>query len=299
MRTALVVASLTGCAADLLPGESVLGDEVRAVILTGTPGSWFGAAVSIGTDVDGDVSILIAAPGSGEIHAVDATGAAQWSHQGAPGLGTRVGWADGIPWAWLPGSGVVRLDGAAAPGSWSVPAATAVDVCPSGELVVRTVRGEAVVCEDSGYAFTVCDGGQCRVYVQDTQLDEPVGTVSAGSALGWVNGALCWGDAHLPKETAAGSVTCVSDDPTRGRSGDHLGLAIGGRRTAGVFNRHLTPPRARIVPIDGGEVWVVDRAAERSRIAVDGAEGLAVVGVPGFGAQRAAEGRVYIVSEGD
>lgn len=296
MRASLLL-WLGGCAADLLPGESVLGDEVPAVIVEGTAGSQLGAAVAIGWDADGERSILVAAPGAGEVRALNARGRTEWTHEGEPGLGTRVGWADGVPWAWSPGLGILRLDGQPPASDWSLPGATAVDVCADGTPRSVTGRGEDVVCGDELEARTTCQGAQCDVERITAEGVSRVGTTSAGSALAIVDGELCWGDARLGKETAPGGIQCESDQSRRGLDGDHLGLSIGGARTAGVFNRHITPPRARIVPLDGGEVWVVDRAAEGSRIHLAGSAGLTVVGVPGFGAQQAEEGRVYIIQE--
>ncbi len=277
----------------------MLGDEVPAVVLDGAAGSQFGASVAIGRGEDGAITIVIGAPAAGTVRAVSASGETLWSTSGESGLGTRVGWADGVAWAWTPGVGVEGLNGAVTPPEWSLPSATAVDICPDGDARARTGRGEDAVCGEGIEGRSRCNGMNCTVEMNTGSGWEEVGETSPGSDLAVTSEALCWGDAHLLKEHARGGVQCTNSRLRRGLSGDHLGLSIGGQRAAGVFNRHLTPPRGRIVPLDGGEVWVVDRAAERSRIALDGGEGLVVVGVPGFGAQRAEEGRVYIVEQGN
>ncbi|NOY25903.1 MAG: hypothetical protein GXP62_08535, partial [Oligoflexia bacterium] len=46
-----------------------------------------------------------------------------------------------------------------------------------------------------------------------------------------------------------------------------------------------------------GELWAVDRAAEGTRLALAAAQGVVVVGVPGFASRAAGEGRVYIVDQ--
>lgn len=182
--------------------------------------------------------------------------------------------------------------------SWLTPQASAVDVCPDGSLRVRKGRGEAVLCSSALEARTRCVQDSCVVERKDGDLWVEVGTTSAGSALGETASGLCWGDARLDKETAPGSVRCEAGSTVQGIGGDHIGLEVAGDRAAGVFNRHITPPRARIVSRGSGQVWVVDRAAERSRITLSGGADLFVVGVPGFGAQEAEEGQVFIVEKG-
>jgi hypothetical protein len=284
---------LLACAGPLLPGEAVLGDEVEAVVIAGPDGGGFGASVAIGEDADGAVRVVVGAPDSGRVEVFDASGESLWWVQGAPGLGTRVGWASGTAWAWAPGT-EVRLD--IASGTELVatqPESTAAAVCPDGQILTRVGKGEDIACDDVGGMWTTCDGTDCSVEREGSVLDGA--TTSAGSAVGFWGDHACYGDARIAVEEAPGAVFCEDGAELEGEPGDHLGLAIAGGRVAGVFNRHLRPPRARIPALDGGVVWTIDRAAERSRIALASGHGLFAVGVPGFGVTEARQGRVYLI----
>ncbi len=286
---------LIGCTGALLPGERVLGDEVPASVIEGEAGSGFGSSVAIGVNADGEVTVLIGAPDIGQVMTVSASGEPGWrlSGEGA-GFGTRVGWVGTHPWAWDPGRGLYWLEWFL-PDEASTPGDTAVDVCADSEVLIRDGRGETVACGEDGFIATRCEGAVCAVEALGSDLDGE--ETSAGSAVGFWGDTACYGDARVESDEARGDVRCEDGTKVSGEPGDHLGLAIGGGRVAGLFNRHLQPPRARIVPLEGGDVWVVDRAAERSRISLDGGHGLFAVGVPGFGATEAREGRVYLMEE--
>jgi len=286
---------LMGCTAALIPGEKVLGDEVAAAIVDGEAGGGFGSSVAVGVDREGELMVLVGAPDVGEVLTVSADGEPIWRLSvGRPGFGTRVGWVGTYPWAWEPGVGVYWL-------TWllldegSSPQDTAIAVCGEWEVRTRDGRGEAIACSEERVISTRCEGLNCTVEAEGSALNDA--QTSAGSAVGFQGEIACYGDARLGVDQAGGGVACEDGTEVEGMPGDHLGLAIGAGRAAGLFNRHLRPPRARIVPLDGGEVWAVDRAAERSRISLDAGHGLVVVGVPGFGAQEAREGRVYIIEE--
>jgi hypothetical protein len=281
---------LVGCMAQLLPGERVLGDEIPAVVLTGTAGSGFGAAVALGENTAGETRLLVGAPDSGVVSAFDLDGDLVWSIAGSSGLGTRVGWSEGLPWAWGPGAALV-VDVQQATSSEANSGATAATVCPDGEVLTREGRGEDIVCTQSGSYWTECVDQDCQVV--GSALDGA--QTSAGSALGLWDELLCVGNARLGTEEAGGSVRCEDGSEVVGEPGDHLGLAIAGGRVAGVFNRHIRPPRARIVSQRGEHTWVVDRAAELSRISLATDGETYAVGVPGYGAREAREGRVFVL----
>ena len=288
----MILIWLLGCGADLLPGEVVLGDEHPAITIEGSPGSGFGAAVAVTEGDGGELRVLVGAPDVGEVTALDAQGDVLWSVRGEVGLGTRVGWHQGRPWAWAPG-GEVLMDIDQSMQGASTDDSTAVTVCPDGEVLTRSEAGADIACASGGRIATACEGTACTVERSGSQIDQEV--TSAGSAVGFWGSTACFGDARIAQEEAPGGVWCEDGVTVEGLPGDHLGLAIAGGRAAGVFNRHIRPPRARIVSLDDGDVWAVDRAAERSRIALGAGGGIVAVGVPGFGQGEAREGRVFLV----
>ena len=259
---------------DLTPGERVLGDEIAARVFVGPEG--FGASVAI------DGERLSAANDLQSGSWSDALGAL--SH----GRARRVGETEGLHWAWLYNDSVVDLsDGGVLE---RVDGATAVDVCPDGTVLWSEQGGEAVSCSDLGATWTECEGDDCTVY----RNDAIIATVSPGGALAWVQGQVCWGDPSLHEEEAKGVVRCEDGTKLEGMKGDHLGISIGGGRAAGRFNRHIVPPRLRIQALDGGLVWLIDRAAENSRVSLDGAAGVVAVGVSQF-REGPTSGRVFVV----
>lgn len=262
-----------GCG-DLTPGERVLGDEVRATVFEGAPG--FGASVAVDTE---------------RLSVASALQSGRWSHALEPlthGRARRVGEIEGTHWAWLGNDTVIDLSDGSVLGR--VDGATAVDVCPDGTVLWSDQAGEAVACSAHGSIWTECDGGSCAVILDE----EAIATVSPGGALAWFQDKACWGDPKLEVEEASGSVRCSDGTELMGMKGDHLGLSIGGGRAAGRFNRHIVPPRLRIQDLDGGPVWLVDRAAENSRVSLDGAAGVVAVGVAQF-REGPTTGRVFVV----
>ena len=264
---------------DLTPGEYVLGDEIPAQIVQGPDG--FGASVATLAD-----SRIVSQPVrmglQGEaLRSVDVDQV------------RRVGLTDDGPWVWLSEGAV--LFGPTLTERIVLTQASAIDRCPSGEFVSVTGAGEAVSCAESGVLQTRCSSGQCTVHIDDgPSLDR----VSPGGDVAWVSGVACWGDPELEEELGAGRVTCEDGRELVGLTGDHLGLTIGGGRTAGRFNRHIVPPRLRIESLDGQPVWLIDRAAENSRVSLDASAGETLVGVAHF-RQGGATGRVFVVSDAD
>lgn len=286
MRAALL--PLAACAADLLPGERVLGDEIPAVVIDGTPRAELGASVALGPG-----GLLAGAPGDGTVHLHDLDGHERWVVELGPGGGRRVWWWDGAPWAWQIGRGIWRLDGEPVL-AWELPGATAVDLCPDGRPLTAEGPGEAVACGEAGELRTTCEGSVCAVTLDGILLGEG----SPGSAVAFTGDEPWWGDARLDRGEAAGSVTSASGEPVEGLAGDHVGVSIAGERAGGVFNPRQVPARARVVSLSGGEAWAVDRAAEGSRIALARDGDLWAVGVPGFQTTEPRVGRVYLVEEG-
>lgn len=292
-RAALLL--LVACQGDLLPSEIVLGDELPAVTVSGSAGSELGAAVAVGPED----AVAVGAPGAGQVRVVDADGRELWRAEGVEGLGRRLAWTDEGLLAWAPGAGVYRLDAGAAPAVWQATTAPVVAICNNGDVLERPSADEDVACDSDAAAmvWTECEAGACVAYARDGEEGKRVelGASSPGSAVGFDQGLPCWGDAVVDGDVEPGRVSCLDGPEVEGLEGDHLGAAIGAGRAIGVFNKWIVPARARLVPLDGGQTWVVDRAAETSVLAADrGASGLVAVGAPGFGAQQAEEGRVFL-----
>lgn len=295
-RIPLLLVLVTGCTADLLPGEKVLGDEIPAVIITGEPDSELGAAVAVGDD-----ALAVGAPGQGMVAVYGLDGRLGWSVTLGRQGGRRVWWQDDEVVAWQRGVGIWRLGDADAAFDRpmqveALPEATSVAPCPDGTVATVDGVAETVACSDSGIVRTRCDGVSCDVLVND----EVVAHTSPGSAVSWDGDVACWGDMGQAMQPDSGSVHCADGRAVEGRVGDHLGASLaplpgGGLLAAGVFNDWQVPAVARVVPIDGGEVWVTDRAAERSRLAVHAHGGRVAVGVPGYQGTQPLEGRVFLV----
>ncbi len=270
----IVFALLFGCS-DLTPNEVVLGDEVLADTVEYSMG--FGATVALSK------GLILAANGLrwGPVDAM--------REQHTSGEVRTVGFSGDIAWAWLESGRVVLIADGAEIGR--VHSAASVDVCPDLSLVSAQLRGEAVACSDEGLIRTHCDEDVCTVSINGEDLP---GNISAGGAVAWVEGTACWGSPQLQKEQGRGLVECEDGRVWQGLRGDHLGLAIGGGRTAGRFNRHIVPPRLRIPSLVGDETWLIDRAAENSRVSLSGDSDATVVGVPRY-RQGGTTGRVYVV----
>ncbi len=283
---------LSGCALlpdALLLDELVLGEEIQAAEVEGAALSALGAAVA----VEGERA-LIGAPGSGEVLLVDADGEEVWRIWGGAGLGQRVWLADGQGYAWKVGEGIFAVGPAGASLILSAPQAAAIDRCPDGTWWSSSGIGDAVRCTEEGLLWLRCEQAECAV--QQGEDGAVLGQTSAGSAVDWIEGVACWGDARLEDDPSPGAVQCADGRTWEGLDGDHLGAAMGGGWSAGVFNKWQVPARARLVRLDDGRIWTVDRAAERSRIAVDSSSALVAVGVPGWSSREASEGRVFLVT---
>ena len=261
-----------GCQ-DVTPGARVLGDEVSAQLVEGHAG--FGQNVAMGLG-----SFLVSSPmkmGT-DLNSLEAMDL---------GDVRQLGVSDAGFWAWL-ADGTIAY-GEAFQERLGPISASAVDRCPDGEFVWTHGAGEAVACSHEGVIRTRCKDADCSVHVNDgPSLD----AVTPGGDLGWHDGQACWGDPDLERERARGRVACEDGLELFGMTGDHLGLTLGAGRTAGRFNRHIVPPRLRIVPLMGDDVWLIDRAAENSRVSLASEEKVTLVGVPQFRAAQT-RGRIY------
>jgi hypothetical protein len=157
-------------------------------------------------------------------------------------------------------------------------------------MAADETRVVAIVCQES-----------CELRAWTPALEpapEPVdpGLVAGeGGALSLEGGVLCSGDPALRDDDGAGRVTCEDGRSAVGAVGDHLGLAIGGGYAAGAFNKWVVPGRGRLVPLEGGEVLVVERGAVGQPFRLAGGEGRLFVGAPFAAHEGVATGAVYTV----
>lgn len=272
-----LVLMLLGCG-DVTPGEFVLGDEVAAHVLKGTAG--FGRSVALSGDhVLAAETLQYGEWRNGELEALPM------------GESRRVGHNGSYFWAWMKDGEVVGLPqgdvlGVAAD-------ASAVDVCPDGDIVSVFGPGDAVSCGVHGILRSECEDGVCSVQIDDGAV---LDTVSPGGDLSWHGDIACWGDPNLFDEQGTGRVGCSDGTEVVGLVGDHLGLTIAGGMAAGRFNRHIVPPRLRIVSLVGGKTWLIDSAAENSRVSMDAGLGSVAVGVAEF-RRGSRSGRIFVVKE--
>ena len=261
--------------ADLTPGERVLGDEVAATELRVASGQ--GRVVGLHDDVLISTDTLV----MGDWH----SGVLEASDMGAA---RRVGHGPAGAWAWLGDGRVLSMPDALELAVLSHP--TGVDRCPDGEVVAVYGAGESIACGEAGVLSTACDESGCEILGADVS-----DRVSPGGAVAWVDGVACWGDPMLHKETGTGAVRCEDGTEITGLEGDHLGLSVAAGRAAGRYNRHIVPPRLRIVSLVGEETWLIDSAAENSRVGLAGDGEHTAVGVPDFRRGNTG-GRIYVVA---
>ena len=279
----------------LLEDEWVLGEELEAVTIEGETGSQLGAAVAVGALVSGEPMVVLGAPGTGVVVVVDGEGVELSRMSGAVDLGRRVWVDDGQAMAWMPGVGVLDMDGGVV---HAAPQAVAIARCPDGSWWSSQPLGDALDCAEGGLIRSTCSETRCAVSLESIPGEAGIslGDTSAGSAVGWIDGEACWGDATLLDDPTPGALRCMGGVDLDGLDGDHLGASIGADRVAGVFNKWQVPARIRILSPGGGMGWSIDRASERSRVALAASDELVVVGVPGFLTDGAGDGRVYLVT---
>ncbi len=275
--TALAVLLACGCTDDLLPGETVLGAELAVAVEYGEPDSRFGEVLAWR-----EGSLAVAAPG---LPAVWLDG--EWE----PGPALWVGWQGeelvrvGVQEADVAGvdiSTVARGDWFAASSS-SLYFATDTQLHRFDGASVEVAGIVALAASDSRVAAIVC-GESCAVQTWDADLaaslPAPALPAGLGGALTLEGDLLCSGDPDLATDDAPGRVACEDGREVEGAVGDHLGGAIGGGYAAGSFNKWVVPPRGRLVPLDGGEVLVVERGAVGQPFRLAGGDGVLIVGAP-------------------
>lgn len=265
--------------------EAVVGADVGVLLAEGKAGSELGASVLLHQG-----EIVAGAPGEGAVYRYDASGQELYRIDGGPRFGQKLFvWGDDL-FVWQAGEGVYTLEGDQAVLIVETEAPV-VAVGPDG-TIHEADEGEAVSVSGEGRVVrTRCDGHVCEVEVDGEVLAE----TSVDSDVGFDGGVACWGDAGWPDDPASGVVSCEDGAAVEGLDGDHMGNTVADGWAAGVFNKWQVPARTRIVALGGDEVLAVERAAERSPVALADDGTLLVVGVPGFLRSHAEQGAVYLV----
>ncbi len=275
------------CSQELIPGERVLGADLPVEAfygeegdllgwtVAGAEGAWMGAApggeYSLGLGLAGEtVPRRTSAParwvGVWEGRLIQAApeglyldGALVWDDEPITSMavGPSIFVTTATELLALSTEGEVR---------WSAPARGARGIAVGVDRVVVGLCGER--CEVRGWTL----GGQGLGTLLDAGRH---GAIAEWSGLLWA------GDPMWEEDLGRGRVcnevgVCIEGEP-----GDHLGVGIGGGYAAGVFNRHLTPQRARIVPlVAAGPVLVLETGAEGQVLSLAGDEETLVIGAP-------------------
>ncbi len=275
-----------GCAEDLLPGESVVGVELAAEVVYGGANDRLGQGLAWNGS-----SLAAAAPGrpavlvDGELVEGPGNWVGYWGDalvRVGPGGGTLDGEALGEVEA-------LGRASALAASSAGLYYASASGIERYGGLRAVVAGVTALAADDLRVVALVCGAdGDCVVEAFDVGLVAlgPVlvdGAPLAGGAEGIVviqAGVVCVGDPELELDDGAGRVRCEDGRELAGGQGDHIGRGIAAGYAAGVFNRWVMPPRARVWPIDGGEVLVVEVGAEGQVLTLAGDETALFIGAP-------------------
>ncbi|HNC97070.1 MAG TPA: hypothetical protein PKY30_04805 [Myxococcota bacterium] len=267
---------MLACTAPLVPGELVIGEDIPAEFRYGTENSRLGDQV-----VWGPGGLLASAPGEGQVY---------WEEQPVDGPTKWLGWwglrrvqADTSE-LWVDGELVATPDGlqAMTAGEVGVFGATrqrlfaleqgwSLPVAGVRRLALGEERLLAVVCAPDcvGKAWTF----------SGEELGEVVAAGEGGDIAEWKG--VAWAGTPAWKEGAAAGKVCSEEGIClEGVLGDHLGAAIAGGYSLGMYNKEITPPRQRIVPLEGGTILSLEQGLELHRVDLTGDGQNLIVGVP-------------------
>lgn len=289
-----------GCTDDLLPGESILGVDRSVEVVYGGELSALGSSVAwSGT------SWAAAAPGSGEVW-VD--GEVTPTGDAPPASAAFVGWMGEALVRAGPGGGaldgevLVGLEGdlfAASSGGIFVGDGDYLSVYSEEPRAV--LPGLQALAAEGDDALALGCEADCEYvwWTSEGVLGVPLaaGIAGPGGVIAVDHSNFCFGNPQLDDPDGAGTVTCTDGRSIEGEPGDHLGSAIGGGYAAGTFNKWAVPPRVRIVPLDGGEILVLEEGAENQPITLAGDDSTLIIGAPFHPHGGAPSGAVFIVSK--
>lgn len=288
----VLLPSVAGCAAPLLPGESVIGVDAPAQRWDGAPGERFGAAVAPGWATAAGVPALRALD---DAEPADAGVPADWvgvgaDHVYASGAG-GAWWRDGVRAAidvpdarWAAGpAGLVIAD---ADGWWM----------PETDVRVAA-RGITAVALGDDRVLAAVDGA-VRAWGLDGAAQDITLAIGEGGALGEWQGRAWAGSPEDATPDGAGRVCAEDGACIDGLAGDHLGRALGGGYAAGTFNKWIVPARARFVPLEGGVTQAMEDGQEDQPVTVAGDADGVWFGAPWFEQDGLPGGVVYRVDRG-
>lgn len=270
-------ALILGCSASLVPGEVVLGVDIPAEFSYGSvENARYGAALA-----QQDGHLLIGSPGE-KVARLDGEileGPYEW-----------LGWWEGkvvqadARLFWVDHQLYMELQGAS---SWGAGPAGLV-VSKGGRLLrldqpwALDVPGiQAVYSGETRILAVVCKG-VCAGYAwtpEGVPLGEVLRAGDGGAITEW-QGQAWAGDPRWSIDADPGIVCAEDGHCIEGEPGDHIGAAIHGGYTVGMFNKEINPPRQRIVPLEGGTVYVLEEGAELQETTINVEDGHMVVGAP-------------------
>jgi hypothetical protein len=115
-----------------------------------------------------------------------------------------------------------------------------------------------------------------------------------GAAAEW-QGIAWFGDPDEDDPDGRGRVRSEDGRELLGEPGDHLGMAIGGGYAAGGFNKWIVPSRARVVPLEAGPAYALERGGEDQPMALAGEGSTLVIGSPLYPHGSEPTGAVFVV----
>lgn len=285
-----MIALLLACAPPA--PERVLGEDVPALILDGEIGVRLGMSVALPL-LEGERLLAATAPGAGEVRLYDRQGGLR--HRLEVEADPQMRFVDapsGLHWL-VPGQERGAFDGGEV--ERTPTDARALAICADGEERQVGEPGGAIACGPAGEDLrrTACHARRCEVRLDGVRI----GTSSPGSALGFVDGVACWGDAALLEAGAPGALRCADGQEVEGEADEHLGLSLGAGRAGGRATVALRPMRARLLPLDPSRpALAVELVAEGSALALAEADDLLLVGAPGFPGRSEDQGRLFLVA---
>ncbi len=163
------------------------------------------------------------------------------------------------------------------------------------EWALPDVRALAV---GDGRILALACGGGCVAYELGEQITA-LGPAGEGGQVAVWDGLAWWSDPESAAPEGAGRVWGEAGQLVVGLAGDHLGRSIGGGYAVGALNPRQVPARARVLPLEGGEVLALDRAVETRPLALAGDGDTLLVGVPAAPDPAGVIGLVYGVDRAD
>lgn len=284
-----LIAVLSGCTAPLVP-ELIIEADVPAELTFGGENARLGELVGWNGH-----SWVATAPGTpawwvdGHEEAERAVFVGYW--------GDRLVVADGDRWT-VDGEEQASVRGAqrwaAGPAGVIVAVAGGIWRADTGEAApIRGVQAVAVGVER--FYVVACDDGCVAVGLDGDLVEVARWSAGTGGAVGEWQGAAWAGDPEDTVDEGTGSVCSEAGECVHGEPGDHLGRAIGGGMAAGTFNKWIVPARARIVPLDGGTAFALERGAENQAITLAGDVTTLIVGAPYYPVGTGPGGLVAVV----